>query len=242
MGDNSPPGDRVRHYLAQVAEKQAAEAKRREREEQEWKERSMKEKRMRSAFLEYTQAVHASPELYALWLYTYVSQGGTITHPREYDMPKSQLSPGETRTRKALATIGPNGATFESVTEGYYSDRTPELFWVPTMSNQSNEPPSMPCGYGSNSLNILHLPDLAPIDTSYDVGHSTICTLQIDPVSPLGLKATTNRPMTVSSYANVTGLLRGVEGNFKPRRIRKQLEQLASNRPDRRLTTEDLPH
>ena len=199
------PGNRVRRYLAQVAEKQAAEAKRREQKEREWKERSMKKERMRSAFLEYTQAVHAKPELYALWLYTYINQGGEITHPYDYNMPNSQL-------------------------------------WVPTMSNQSDELPSVPCGYGSNSLNILHLPDIAPIDTSGDVGHSTICTLQIDPVSPLGLKATTNRPMTVSSYANVTGLLRGVEGNFKPRRIRKQLEQLASNRPDRRLTTEDLPH
>jgi len=197
------PDNRVRRHLAQVAEKQAAEAKEREREEREWKERSMKEKRMRSAFLEYTQAIHTNPELYALWLYTYISRGGEVTHPYDYDMPN---------------------------------------FWTPTTSNQSNEPPLVPCGHGSNSLNILHLPDIAPIDTSGDVGHSTICTLQIDPVSPLGLKATTNRPMIVSSYANITGLLRGVEGNFKPRRIRKQLEQLASNRPDRRLTTEDLPH
>lgn len=236
------PGDRVRRYLAQVAEEQAAEAKRREQEEREWKERSMEEKRMRSAFLEHTQAVHAEPELYGLWLYTYVSQGGTITHRYNYDMTKSQLSPGETRTRKALATIGPNGATFESVTEGYYSDRTPGLFWVPTTSNQSDKPPSMPCGHGSNSLSVLHLPDLAPIDTSYDVGHSKICTLQLDPRSPLGLKATTNVPYFVASYTDVTDLLVGIKGDFNPRRMRKQLRQLASNRPDRRLTTEDLPH
>ena len=157
-------------------------------------------------------------------------------------MTKSQLSPGETRTRKALATIGPNGATFESVTEGYYSDRTPGLFWVPTTSNQSDKPPSMPCGHGSNSLSVLHLPDLAPIDTSYDVGHSKICTLQLDPRSPLRLKATTNVPYFVASYTDVTDLLVGIKGDFNPRRMRKQLRQLASNRPDRRLTTEDLPH
>ena len=66
------PGYKVQRYLAQVAEKQAAEAKMREQEERKWKERSMKEKRMRSAFLEYTQAVHTKPELYALWLYTYI--------------------------------------------------------------------------------------------------------------------------------------------------------------------------
>ena len=142
-------------------------------------------------------------QIYALWLYTYISRGGEVTHPYDYDMPN---------------------------------------FWTPTTSNQSDEPPLVPCGHGSNSLNILHLPDLAPIDTSGDVGHSTICTLQLDPDSQLGLKATTNHPYFVASYANITGLLRGVEGNFKPRRIRKQLGQLASNRPDRRLTTEDLPH
>lgn len=82
------PGNRVRRYLAQVAEKQAAEAKRREQKEREWKERSMKEERMRSAFLEYTQAVHAKPELYALWLYTYINQGGEITHPYDYKYAK----------------------------------------------------------------------------------------------------------------------------------------------------------
>ena len=199
------PGYKVRRYLAQVAEKQAAEAKMREQEERKWKERSMKEKRMRSAFLEYTQAVHTKPELYALWLYTYINQDGEITHPYDYNMPNSQL-------------------------------------WVPTMSNQSDELPSVPCGHGSNSLNILHLPDLAPIDTSGDVGHSTICTLQLDPDSQLGLKATTNHPYFVASYANITGLLVEEKGSFKPVHIRKQLEQLASNRPDRRLTAEDLPH
>ena len=111
-----------------------------------------------------------------------------------------------------------------------------------TQANQSDELPLVPCGLGLNSLNILHLPDLAPIDTSGDVGHSTICTLQLDPDSPLGLKATTNHPYFVASYANITGLLVEEKGSFKPVHIRKQLEQLASNRPDRRLTTEDLPH
>ena len=163
----------------------------------------MQEKRMCSAFLKYTQAIHTNPELYALWLYTYISRGGEVTHPYDYDMPN---------------------------------------FWTPTMSNQSDELPLVPCGHGSNSLNILHLPDLAPIDTSGNVGHSTICTLQLDPDSQLGLKATTNHPYFVASYADITGLLVDEKGSFKPRHIRKQLEQLASNRPDRRLTIEDLPH
>lgn len=197
------PSYKVRCHLAQVAEKQAAEAKKREQEEQKWKEKFMQEKRMRSAFLEHTQAVHTNPELYALWLYTYISQGGEVTHPYDYDMSN---------------------------------------FWTPTMSNQSDELPLVPYGQGSNSLNILHLPDLAPIDTSGDVGHSTICTLQLDPDSPLGLKATTNHPYFVASYANITDLLVEEKGSFKPIHIRRQLEQLASNRPDRRLTTEDLPH
>lgn len=197
------PGYKVRCHLARVAEKQAAEAKKREQEKQKWEEKFMQEKRMCSAFLEHTQAIHANPELYALWLYTYISRGGEVTHPYDYDMPN---------------------------------------FWTPTMSNQSDELPLVPCGHGSNSLNILHLPDLAPIDTSGDVGHSTICTLQLDPDSPLGLKATTNHPYYVASYANITGLLVDEKGSFKPRHICKQLEQLASNRPDRRLTAEDLPH
>ena len=42
---------------------------------------------MRSAFLKYTQAIHTNPELYALWLYTYISRGGEVTHPYDYDMP-----------------------------------------------------------------------------------------------------------------------------------------------------------
>ena len=58
------------------------------------------------------------------------------------------------RTERALATIGPNGPTFEDCTVSFYDQ---PLMWMPTASGDGVR---IPTGYNATTMEVLHLPDL----------------------------------------------------------------------------------
>lgn len=197
-----PPLDysRITSELTRVAGLLDEDKAERIAREQEHEQRFTEMTHRRTKFLEKTESAPASPELYALWLYAYMAQGGKITHPCDWDFPQSYIEKGDSITEKALATIGPNGPTFEDCTIYHYDQA---LVWTPTKSSDNHKTPyTIPTGYGAASMKILYLPDLVTLNsraTSGDrragreYGHSTLLTLRLDDTSPTGLRATTNR-------------------------------------------------
>lgn len=193
----------------------------------------------RTKFLEKTESAPASPELYALWLYAYMARGRRVTHPRDRNFPQSHIEKGDSITEKALATIGPNGPTFEDRTISHYDQ---PLVWTPTKSSDNHKTPyTIPTGYGANSMKILYLPDLVKISTratsgdgrpGWEYGHSTLLTLQLDDTSPTGLRATTNLPNVVESYIDTIDLIMGVSGDFDPEIMHSKIQQLQHENTD----------
>ncbi len=203
-------------------------------EEQEYQRERAEAIRRRTEFLKKTESAPASPKLYALWLWAYMAQGGKITHPRGWDFPQSHIEKGDSITQKALATIGPNGSTFEDRTISYYDQ--PSIIWTPTKDSDNHKTPyTIPTGYGLHSMKILYLPDLVTLNTratsgdrrpGQEYGHSTLLTLQLDDTSPTGFHATTNQPDTVESYIDTTDLIMGVSGDFDPEIMRSNIQQI----------------
>lgn len=205
-------------------------------EEQEYQRERAEAIRRRTEFLKKTESAPASPKLYALWLYAYMAQGGKITHPRDWDFPQSHIKKGDSITEKVLATIGPNGPTFEDRTISHYDQ--PFILWTPTKSSDNY---TIPTGYGANSMKIPYLPDLVTLNsraTSGDrrpgreYGHSTLLTLRLDDTSPTGFHATTNQPDVVESYIDITDLIMGVGGDFDPEIMRSNIQQLQHENTD----------
>lgn len=209
-------------------------------EEQEYQRERAEVIRRRTEFLKKTESVPAPPKLYALWLYARMAKGGKITHPRDWDFPQSHIEKGDSITQKVLATIGPNGPTFENRTISHY-DQT-SIVWIPTKGSDNHKTPyTIPTGYGANSMKILYLPDLVKISTratsgdrrpGREYGHSTLLTLQLDDTSPTGFHATTNQPYVVESYIDTTDLIMGVVGDFDPEIMRSNIQQLQRKNTD----------
>lgn len=174
-----------------------------------------------------------------MWLYAYMAQGGKITHPRDWDFPQSYIEKGDSITQKALATIGPNGPTFEDRTISHYDQ---SLVWTPTKSSDNHKTPyTIPTGRGANSMKILYLPDLVTLNPratsgdrrpGWEYGHSTLLTLRLDDTSPTGFRATTNQPNVVESYIDTTDLIMGVSGDFDPEIMRNKIQQLQHENTD----------
>lgn len=207
--------------------------------EREYQRELAEEIRRRTEFLEKTESAPASPELYALWLYAYMARGRRVTHPRDRNFPQSHIEKGDSITEKVLATIGPNGPTFEDRTISHYDQ---PLVWTPTKSSDNHKTSyTIPTGHGANSMEILYLPDLVtlnPCATSGDrrpgreYGHSTLLTLRLDDTSPTGFYATTNQPDTVESYIDTIDLIMGVSGGFDPEIMRSKIQQLQHENTD----------
>lgn len=236
LSDKSP-GGRTRRALAAAADLLAEEQRRHKEEMLKYERKAQHSQEMRRQFLERSGAYPAPPDLYALWLYTYLEQGNEITHPRDYTFPRGQLRRDETITQQSLASIGPSGAVFEDEEISYYDQR---VVWVPTKSCDKN---FIPPGYGSQSLTIMYLPDLVKLDTrstsgdrrpGWEYGHSTLLTLELDGSSPTGLRASTNDPDVIESYADITDMIMGLTGNFDPAAMRQKLKD-AKNRPGQEL-------
>lgn len=208
-------------------------------EEQEYQRERAEAIRRRTEFLKKTESVPAPPKLYALWLYAYMTQGGKITHPRDWDFPQSHIEKGDSITEKVLATIGPNGPTFENRTISHYDQ---SLVWTPTKGSDNHKTPyTIPTEHGIHSMQILYLPDLVKISTratsgdrrpGQEYGHSTLLTLQLDDTSPTGLRATTNLPNIVESYIDTTDLIMGVSGDFDPEIMHSNIQQLQHENTD----------
>lgn len=208
--------------------------------EQEYQRERAEAIRRRTEFLKKTESVPAPPELYALWLCAYMAQGGKITHRRDWDFPQSHIEKGDSITQKALATIGPNGPTFEDRTISHYDQ--PFIIWTPTKGSDNHRTPyTIPTGYGANSMKILYLPDLVTLNPratsgdrrpGWEYGHSTLLTLQLDDTSPTGFHATTNQPYVVESYIDTTDLIMGVGGDFDPEIMRSNIQQLQRKNTD----------
>lgn len=203
-------------------------------EEQEYQREYAEAIRRRTEFLKKTESVPAPQKLYALWLCAYMAQGGKITHRRDWDFPQSHIEKGDSITQKALATIGPNGPTFEDRTISHYDQ--PSIVWIPTKDSDNHKTPyTIPTGYGANSMKILYLPDLVTLNPratsgdrrpGWEYGHSTLLTLQLDDTSPTGLRATTNLPNVVESYIDTIDLIMGVSGDFDPEIMRSNIQQI----------------
>ncbi len=230
---------RITSELARAAGLLKEEEAKRIAKEQEYRREHAEAIRRRTEFLKRTESVPVSPELYALWLCAYMAQGGRITHPRDWDFPQSHIEKKRFNNRKVLATIGPNGSTFEDRATHYDQ---PFVVWTPTKGSDNHKTPyTIPTGYGATSMKILYLPDLVTLDTratsgdfrpGREYGHSTLLTLQLDDTSPTGLRATTNQPDVVESYTDITDLIMGVSGDSDPEIMRNKIQQLQHENTD----------
>ena len=84
---------------------------------------------------------------------------------------------------------------------------------------------TIPAGYGSESMTVMHLPDFAQLDTQptsgddreeWEYGHTALLSLELDDTMPTGLRASTNRPGVIESYTDVVDMMMGITGDFDP--------------------------
>lgn len=216
---NPHPGSRMHHALARAADRLMHEQMQRQEEEQEIRLEHEQQLARRKDFLESTGARPVSSKLYALWLYAYLEQNHDITHTRDCAFPKAQLEPGETVTVPALRSLGPNGPVLEDRQLSYYDQ---EIMWVPTVGDAER---TIPAGYGSESMTVMHLPDFVQLDTQptsgdnregWEYGHTALLSLELDDTMPTGLRASTNEPGVVESYTDVVDMMMGIAGDFDP--------------------------
>ena len=184
---------------------------------QECQRRDIERTRRRTEFLKKTESAPASPKLYALWLYAYMAQGGKITHPRDRNFPQSRIKKGDLYDQ-------------------------PSIMWTPTKGSYNHRTPyTIPTGLGTDSMEILYLPDLVTLNPratsgdrrpGHEYGHSTLLTLRLDDTSPTGFRATTNQPDVVESYIDIIDLIMGVSGDFDPEIMRSNIQQLQRENTD----------
>lgn len=133
----------------------------------------------RQAFLDLSEAQSTPAELYALWLYTYLSNGGKITHHRDYPYDRAgMLTPTNTESPEKSVRIP----------TGYGSDALHIL----------NIPQLTPC--------ISTAPTSGDGRPGWEYGHGTLLTLEVDAAG--SLRATTNDPDVVESWPEINELLR----------------------------------
>lgn len=155
-------------------------------------------------FLRNTEAEPAPKELYALWLYAYMANGGRVTHPRNREFTKP--------------------------TEPEFSYRD-SVVWIP-MSEASQKIPTGYGASSMNILYLPDVTklDVSPSSgdsrSGWEYGHSTLLTLSLDKRSKSGLSATTNNTVVVESFTDIDRLLESPE--FRPKELVEMLRDAAN--------------
>ena len=232
---NPHPGSRMHHALARAADKLMHEQMQRQEEEQTIRLEHEQQLARRKDFLESTGARPVSSKLYALWLYAYLEQGNDITHTSDRTFPQAQLEPGETVTVPTLHSIGPNGPVLEDRQLSYYDQ---EIMWVPTVGDAER---TIPAGYGSESMTVMHLPDFVQLDTQptsgddregWEYGHTALLSLELDDTMPTGLRASTSQSGAVESYTDVVDMMMGIAGDFDPQAMVEAMKAAKKKQQD----------
>ena len=160
-------------------------------------------------FLVTTASVPTPMEAYALWLKTWMLQGGEV-RKADYEYGRKAAVVGNNN-----AFVGAGEKFDPKQDEIDYTDLGWNR-WTPTKIGDN-----IPAGYGGGHLDLLLLPGVVPTKLvsatndsrpGWEWGHSTVRTLERDDSSPLGLRASLlgqNRGGKPTLYNDVAEYLKG---------------------------------
>lgn len=147
--------------------------------QKEWEKKYTQERTRRQEFLDKSEAKPTPVELYALWLYTYLSHGGVVTHHRNYTYDNSGMVTPTNTELPEKSVIIPTG----------YGSSALHVLNIPRLTPGIDPTPS------SN--------DSRP---GREYGHGKLLTLDFNASGQLN--AATNDPDVVESWPEVDQLVR----------------------------------
>lgn len=176
--DTMPTTAAVRDKLHRSLNEHAAKEAEHRQYRQEIEEEFRKERLGREEFLNRSEAQPTPAKLYTLWLYTYLANGGEITH--QYDhlyRASGMVTPTNTELPEQSVGI-PTG----------YGAKALNILAIPQLT---------PC--------IDTSPTSRDERPGWEYGHTTLLTLEVDETGKL--QADTNHPNVVASWPEINELL-----------------------------------
>lgn len=186
----------------------------------------------RYRFLKETRCIPTPTTVYALWVATFIEQGGSISWSSgsNYMEPGIILSGGFGEGIEPLHAI-PGHETPSYEDRGF-------IKWMPTTWSNAT---SIPTGYGALSLELMILPDMLSVSLAnvsrsirshrpgWEWGHTQVFTLKTSESGPYGLDAWTNQPRSVNMHPDVLAILE----SSKPDELARNFNEEMIARPSR---------